>query len=226
MESILASNEDCDHGLFTMKLKLLPLAITAALLTTVHGATISYSLDTIMIGTQAPAPPPPYATMTVEDTGVNSITLTVTSSLAGPGEFWTKLGFNLKDDHVFDGSATVGSFSTSGVFTLPTVLYGENVGSGGGGLNYDIWFSFATAPPGDRFDGNDSFSIVVNGVSTSDFLSSPVDRQVIMHGQGLVDGQSAWVGTSVGAGQVPEPSAALLGGLGLFALLRRNRSRK
>jgi hypothetical protein len=209
-----------------MKSKLLPLAITAALMLPTFGAhTIIYNIDTIMIGDQAPAPPPPYATMVVETVDADTVLLTVTSSLSGSGEFWSGLGFNLVDGYVFDGSASIGAINVSGTFGAPTALYGENIKSGGGGIDYDIWFEFDIAPPVDRFDGFDSFSVVINGVTTHDFLASPVDRQVIMHAQGLVAGQSSWVGTSVGASQVPEPSAALLGAFGALALFRRNRQR-
>lgn len=203
---------------------MIPPIIVAAMLSIASAAhTIVYDIDTVLIGTTPPGGPAPWANVTIATVDPDSVLLTVESNLSDPAEFWSAIGFNLRDDYVFDGGASVGNVVTIGGFDIPTVLYGENIKSGGGGIDYDLWFDFQTGPLSARFDGSDSFSIQINGVTTEDFLSSPVNHQVVFHGQGLDNEASSWVASAAGGGQVPEPSAALIGGLGILLLLKRNR---
>jgi hypothetical protein len=201
-----------------MKTKMIAL-MSALLLSSSYAATsINYDIDTVLIGTVAPSNATPWGQITITESGSNSVLISVDSHLYN-GAYYSSLGLNLADTFTFTPS-TFQLYPTVGDFKAPTVSYGNNIGSGGAGIGYDIWFEFSTANRdggAERFNMDDTFTYYVTGVNIHDFEN--VNNPVILHTQNLTGGVSSWTGTAA----VPEPSAMLLGGIGMFFLLTKRR---
>ncbi len=116
-------------------------------------------------------------------------------------------------------------FSSTGVQAFDNGNLLLNPASTTGGSNFKFTFSDAATQTGSPFGGDASVTIqngsntigtytLNGGLSTDTYITFGMNQNVT-GGRGLVD--NLLVQT------VPEPNSALLGGLGLLALLRRNR---
>lgn len=190
--------------------------------------TITFGLDYEFSGADQPAGPPPWLTAVFDDaTGnANTVQLTLTADgLSGSGnsaEFVGEWLFN------FDPSLNLNDLgitldSSSGIGTT-AVNIGENAYMADGDGNFDIQFDFPQSPPGQRFAFGDSAVYILEysspiTVDAFNFLSemgggqgsylsaAQVQNLPIVNADG-----SGWIG------YVPEPSTALLLGLGLGGL--------
>lgn len=211
-----------------MKYKLI-LLLGALLITNAFGA-LTYNFGAFNVlgnGTVPPAGPAPWLTFQVDEIDADSVQLTVTSKLIGQ-EFYSGVAINLNSSYDFSATTpTFSNYTQTGLFTVPTVEAGNNIWGGPSQTKYDLAFNFATG--GDsttRFDGFDAFSFRIDGVGINAFETEAVNNPAIAHVQSILipDGTtSAWLTSSPTATQVPEPSALLLGGLGIAGLLRRRR---
>jgi hypothetical protein len=210
-----------------MKNKLLPL-LGALLLITNANAALSYSFNLLGSGTVLPTGSAPWLTASINEVDSDTVTLTVTSSLNNPAEFFTGIGFQLTDSFVY-GSLTTSGYTQTGAFDQPTVTIGSDVAKGYGNIRYDVWFDFNTSSSdggAHRFNGSDFFTYTIDGININDV--DITNNAGVAHVQGLIgaDGiqTSSWIlPTTVNTSQVPEASSALLGCVGALALLRRRR---
>ncbi len=201
-----------------MKNKMIAL-VSALMLSNSYATTsISYNIDSVLIGTVAPSNATTWGQITINETGDNSVSITVGSNLNNDN-YYSSLGLNLVDDFDFK-PLTFQLYQTIGDFNAPTISVGNNIKSGGGGIGYDVWFDFSTSNRAggiERFNKDDTFTYYVTGVNIKEFNAK--SNPVVLHAQNLTGGASSWVGCS----QVPEPSAMLLGSIGILFLLRRKR---
>jgi hypothetical protein len=185
----------------------------------------TFDFDIIIVG---PAPGGSnIATLTIADTGVNSVLITLdhhTTSAAG--QFITDLHFNLNPytPVIQSGQAPANKFDGP-------LLQGSNT-EHSAGLNFDFRQGFvATNGNGgaDRLRPGESvsFSLTGSGISASSFVSSAfpngenrTDVIAMIHVQGLQNGESVKLGAVV-----PEPVTLAGLAIGLGALLRKRRSR-
>lgn len=208
-----------------MKLTKLLLAITALAVASccesAKGATTSYQLNTITSGA-TPLTPAPWATFTFTDVGLNQVKLDITSSLTN-GEFFSKMALNVNPGLTVTDSNLVFAFlSQTGSFDLPTInIDYDNVNVGAGGGSYDISMDFETSSANGgsrRFNESDNVSYLMTYTGQGTFNSNLFAPDTASAHIQAIGNDSAWTVTSI-----PEPSATLLGGLGVLALLRRKR---
>ena len=169
-----------------------------------------------------PAGPGPWLAATFDDHGSSgSVTLTLTASLTGGGEFVSRVIFNL-DPALDPGALAFSAQATSGTFAAPIISTGANAFSAGGGSAFDVLVQFDNSPPANRFDGGDSVSFTITGVpglTAGSFAFSSVGggggtlpASAHIQGVGAAAQGSAWV-------SVPEPGSASVVALGLTSLL-------
>ncbi len=198
---------------------ILFLPLLAASLFTAQAASVIYELNTVVVSDVQPNSVSPWATVTIDPIDSNSVKFTIESQTIGY-EFVSAIGLNLSDSYVFNTVPLFDNFTSTGSFVAPTVSFGDNIKSGGAGTKYDVWFEFAPNASG-RFTSGDSVSYTINGISIDSFQAGA--NPIVAHIQGINQDQSSWVGSSVNATTVPEPSTMLIGALGGFFLLTRRK---
>jgi hypothetical protein len=201
-----------------MKIKTIALLGALMLSNAFAVTTLTYNIDTVLVGTVQPYQATPWGLITINELDDDSVLLSIDSHLYH-GAYYSSIGLNLVDSFAF-APVTFTAYPVTGGFTLPTISVGNDVKSGGAGVGYDIWFDFATSNANggiQRFNMDDFYTYRVDGVGINDFNTT--NNPVIFHAQNLNGGASSWVGTS----QVPEPSAMILGAVGMFFLLTKRR---
>lgn len=220
----------------TMKLKhtLLPLLGLMLFATANAATTLTYNFDTILSGA-TPNGSPSWGSAIVKEIDTNSVSITVGSRLI-PDQFFSEINLNLKTGVSITGVSVSNIYSQVGSFTAPTTtLFASSNNAGPAHIGSSIKFAFATnntTPDSTRFNGVDEFTYTVTGLNINNFeVTAGVppnfeQTSFVGHIQN-VNGQletSTWVGgLGVPSNQVPEPTSALLGSIGVLALLRRNR---
>ena len=211
-----------------MKNKLTTLFATAALFLsaacqTEAATTLTLNYNTVTeVGVLTPVGTAPWLTATFTSVDTNTVSLKLDANLTG-SEFVSKIGFNVAPGISFADLA-FSVTATDGAFTAPSVSAPFR---GGNGTNFAFGVSFSVAPPATRFDLTDSvtYSITYSGVNTFNpevfnVLDASDKVLSIAHVQSIgTEATSAWVSP----GAIPEPKAAVLGALGILALLRRRR---
>jgi hypothetical protein len=214
-----------------MKLTIRTLLAIAAFSTLATAAsTLTYSFGSVANSEAPPSGPAPWATASFVDVNTNSVQLNLVLSML-TSEFVSKMAFNFGEQYS-DSDFSFSTISTTGTFQAPTLSVDENSLNMGVGSRFDFGLNFATSNAGGGtklFNGNDSISYLITytgtkafGVAAFDALDVSNQFKAIAHFQSIgTKNTSAWV---VPATVIPEPRAALLGGLGLIALLRRRRA--
>ena len=219
----------------------------AVSLSTAHAAVLELEYVGEFSGAANPSGSPPWLRAKFEDTGANTVQLTLTSLLNSSSEFVSGFYFNMDPLPL----ALVINYVT------PPISTGPNITSYSTGLNafkadgdgfFDLLMEFATSSGSGRFDGSDVsiFSLQAAGLSVASFnsisVNGPVGKNGFLsaaHVQGIAPTQcndpaegnactSGWVYAQVRRPpqEIPEPSALLLSGValvGLAALRRRRR---
>jgi hypothetical protein len=209
-------------------------------------AIVTFYLDYEFSGAQQPQGPTPWATATIEDTGLDKVTLTMETTNLVDSEFVSEWYFN------FSGDATQLSFTpvdtadatVNGVLTDNTNSNAQFKADGDG--FFDIKFDFAP-PPGNptatKFTGGETivYDITLAGISASDFnmFSAPgggngaylsAAHVQSISDTGYCDGSTPDLTGACGSGwigAVPVPAAVWLFGSGLLGLVgvaRRKRA--
>jgi hypothetical protein len=162
------------------------------------------------------------ATMTIEDNGLDSVLITLThNATSDAGQFISDLWFNV-EPYVAPSQSNqtpLGQFDTfyAGMDSQPNAL-----------MRFDLRQTFLHNA-GNRFDPGESISFVLtaSGLNASDFLVPATPEMggldyvtAMIHVQGVgTDGLN-----SGKLAVVPEPASLAVIGLGLAALLRRQRT--
>ncbi len=186
---------------------------------------IQYDLSTEFSGGQAPAGTPPWVTAVFDDSfgGPNTVRLTVSTSELIGDEFLTQFYANF--DPTLDPAKLGVALITSPVFAVG-VSKAVNLYKADEDGYYDILFDFAGS---DKFTAGETFVIDMTydspiTAASFDFFDSGgnkgdfyVAAKVQGKVKGIDDDGSGWIGDGHPA-SVPEPSATILLGLGLFAM--------
>jgi hypothetical protein len=165
-------------------------AMLAAGLSYNANAVLSFTLHDEFSGGQQPVG---SLQVDITNSGANAVDLKITSLLFGT-EFLDELYLNL-DPTLNPTLLNFGAPTRTGSFGLnPVVSTGVDAFQADGGGKYDINFQFDIAPPGDRFDGIDTITYHVTGITGLDendfnFFSSPAGgngiHQAAAHIQGV-----------------------------------------
>jgi hypothetical protein len=196
----------------TMALVLLASGVTAA-------QTLTYSFGTPITSSIVPYGTGPWLTIHLIE--VEDYTKILMQANLTNGEFISKIGLNLNTSVDYQ-SLVISDTSKIGSFTVPQFDVGEDVFNAGGGNSFDMIFQFETNNSnggGDRFNLNDTFTFNVNTPITT-FTNIGNQIPTLVHIQGIGrNTQSTWM-----APNIPEPSAILIGSIGLLLLIRRGRN--
>jgi hypothetical protein len=175
-----------------------------------------YNFDTIVTGDN-PTGGPVYASMLIEDAGLDTVKFTLTpTGAADPDQFLSRLFLNL------DPSVSGVSYSetTNFITGFSETVNGESFGGG----NYDLKISFDLAPPADRLYTGRSAEWTISGAGLSaDKFSLTADSGLynVLQIQGIPGGGSSHVTAS----PVPEPGLFIaVGSLLLGGRLLKKRS--
>lgn len=177
-------------------------------------AEVIFYFDTgIDAGNPDPSGTPPWATLTINDSGVDTVTMTITHVAdADPGQFLRTLLLNISG---FSGPYS----ASSGDAGFSSASFGEDSQNPGG---YDMQVSFASAGA-DRVTAGESVTWTVSGAGLTEnsFLSLAANDGLYgrLHIQGIDDEYSQWVT----ANPVPEPASIAALGIGALGLLRRRK---
>jgi len=211
-------------------------ALGVALAGSASGAVITYILDDEFSGGTTPAG---TFTATFDDTacGIDCVQLTMApTGAAGSGEFVSDWWFNFDDAQ--DLFALVFAFDATSTGPTATVISrSENNLQADGGNDFDIRFSFATSNSGGgiaRFDVNETVVYNITGIvgltaSDFDFLAfddgsgngGGAHSAAHVQGIGPNENLSGFITDNGGGGpggELPEPNALWLLGMGLVAL--------
>jgi hypothetical protein len=190
---------------------------TLAFLCAFSRADFVIQFDSMVTGT-TPGGTPPWATLSIQDAGADTVNFTFThSATSSPGQFISTLWLNMEpfpsNPQMIENSATI----TGADFDH------NNVSNAG--YDFDLKVNFETSNGGgNRLDPgeNVSWQFTGTGLNSSAFNNvSGGNGQVLAmaHMQGLANGQSGKMGASI----VPEPTTIGALAMGALALLRRRR---
>jgi hypothetical protein len=208
------------------------LALTCAV-SSAHAAVIQIDINVLLQGA-AVSGDQTVATLRFEDTGANTVRLTVTSSLNAANEFFSDIAFNVNG---FAPSAITASFvagSKVGSFDGPTLNKAaqDAQNPAGPGTAFDLLLPFETAGNdggSHRFNLTDSFQydFSATGLDALDFLvANSQGYFAYSHVQGMTGGSAAYVNTDPNVPAVPEPTSLVLLATGLIAGARRLSKKK
>ncbi len=184
-------------------------------------AAIVFEFNTVIAG--APQGGPTFATLTIEDSGVDTVTLTLAHTADPNLAGGQSIHYMLLNIDPFVGGINITS-SDSKFEGFSASQDGQN-DSGG---SFDLQIDFDIAPPSDRFLAGDSAIMTAtgSGLTENSFDALSAGNQ---QWQGMIhfisippEGDSAKVVT--GNDPVPEPATLMALGLGLAALIKRRRA--
>lgn len=206
------------------------LAVTAFTMCAANAHAGTYNVNTMFNGTVGPASTAPWLTATFTQAGSHHVTLTLTSSLETPSEFFSRVGFNV-NPAILPSSLTIVQSPVTTSPTISSIVTGaqdaQNLqGGGAAGFGFDVMISFSTSNAGggsQRFNGSDvvTFDISRSGLLASDFdyvNAGGANAHIGAHLQGIPGGYSAGVKDVDDNGiqsTVPEPSTIMLSAVGL-----------
>jgi len=200
-----------------------------------QATTLTLELDFEFSGASDPGGTPPWVTATFDDSygGSNQVELTLaTNNLIG-SEFVSEWYLNF-DPSLDPTDLTITHLS--GQDAAQGVAVGENLFKADGDGHYDIRFDFHPPANSDKFLAGEESVWVISytgdiDVSSFDFYSVESTGNGVYtsaaHIQGIGDGDSGWIGSD-GAPPppVPEPTAALVFGIGAVLMGARARSQR
>lgn len=153
--------------------------------------------------------------------GINDVTLGLSNWSADGGANAT---IDLFDHYKHNGGTQTSVFSLSGLDNTKTysiVIYSAQNAFGGRGGSWDL-ITGSYAGPDPQVSSGDQQTTFAEGVNYVRFNNITATGGVISFtAANSLDGIAVFNGFEIQS--VPEPSAALLGGLGMLALLRRRR---
>ncbi len=192
------------------------LAAVAALIVGGASAHSVVTMDfSIVLTGFTPGGPAPWATLTIEDAGADTVQMTLDHHATGaPGQFLSKLFMNLNS---FPNDLT---FSTASPLVAGHTFANDGINLVGG--PYDFLVDFVIAPPPSRFLPGDSavWTVSGTGIDENSFsVNSPGGVLALLHIQGIGPGGEESGHVTV----VPEPATLLAIGFGIAALAARRR---
>jgi hypothetical protein len=209
-----------------------------------YASDVLFQFDSVFPSNPNPAGPAPWIEACFQDVSPGTVRLTISNANLAAGEFVGGRGsgangglfFNLNSG-LSAASLIFSDYSSSGSFTAPTILLGNDGFKADGDGLYDIRFDFATGgSDADRFTGNDSLTYTITGIGTlaaADFgyLSKPAGGNgpfyAAAHVQGLPGDDSTWIAPAqLAVIPIPEPStvAVFALGAGVLGLALRRKS--
>ncbi len=221
-----------------MKITSLSAVAALALAAAANAATVSFTLTTEFSGGTNPTGPAPWGTATFNDTGANTVELTLTrSATLSSGEFIRVWLFNLNPAMNPTGLNITQNSGPASTNSTRAGSDTDNAFRGDGGSFFDFKFEWPTSNGADRFDGDwvsAVYTLSMSGLDANDFLdlgvgagNSPNGLYTAAHIQGIPpQGGSGWVTGGPGV-LVPLPPAAWAGmaGLGMVGLVGWKRRR-
>jgi hypothetical protein len=214
-----------------------PIALVVGFVSSASASTLTFGLDFEFSGASAPtSPTTPWVTITMDDSfgDANTVRMTVAApNLTGGTTGENINSFLLNFDPLLDSSLLTFN-AINNADSVPTdINVGDNLFQANGDGFFDIEFMMPQ-PPGnsDRLlTGGETIVydiIFPSAISTSSFfyLSEMGGGQgsfgAAAHIQRINGNESGWIGTAV----IPEPSTALLLGMGMLGLgLQRRQAR-
>jgi hypothetical protein len=183
-------------------------------------ASIVFQFNTVIAG--APQGGPTFATLTIEDSGVDTVTLTLAHT-ADPNVAGGQAIMSL----LLNVDPYIGGINVTSADSKFEGFSASQNGQNDSGASFDLQLNFDIAPPTDRFLAGDSAVMTAtgSGLTENSFDALSAGNQ---QWQGMIhfisippDGNSAKVVTGE---PVPEPATILALGLGLAALIKRRRA--
>lgn len=207
---------------------LIPVSIALLCIpSAVQASVLQFDLDKNYTSSTHPVGAPAWLQVKADDNGANgSVVLQIKALNLTGDEFISKVLLNIKAP-INPTSLSASNLVKTGTFSEPSVEFGNNAFSSGGGSKFDMLVSFATGGPGNRFGAGDSLSMTLTGSSllnahTFNTFSSGGSGALFIsaHVQAIDAGDgSAWITTLA---PTPEP-ASLLGAAAAGTLLSRRR---
>jgi hypothetical protein len=168
----------------------------------------------VVSGIAAPEGPAPWISVTFTDVSTNKVKMDIASHLV-QSEFMSELAFNVVGIDIEDVS--IDTPVKYGTFTLPTISIPSKPVLG---KTYDVEMSFESRnnKQVNRFDQNDIVSYTISYDGPGVMTSQSFNSNNVAHIQSIgCNEDSAWITN------IPEPSSATIGALGMFFLIRRRR---